>query len=280
MNINLNKFSKPEDAIVPIINRHGVYKRRKFKFNKEDGLYWLQFADKVKFLGTTIGSIHTDYMLDKLPPLRGIAYGNSIIPLNFSTAKFLGYEDTIPIHFMNAELGTIVTTRRWEDGKLLFHEVDMGSKHQLLTLGIKQKIEQDEELGQHKGLTPEMRYFYLLMMLDKQRIEEWQNLDKLELGKAERVKRKKKFEESFAGRLKKAITGAGGKIVNFNRRGDRVDVKWIVDDEIFHSSLNQNFRVLDLGFCAEGHDKDHSISSAILLAKQFIEEGLIHRTRE
>jgi hypothetical protein len=284
MTINLNKFSKPVKAIVPIINGKGIYKRRKFTTPVPDGYYLGQFADTVivqeDMEGETPTRIGIDEMLSNLPKLRGIAYGNSIIPLNFSVAKLLGYDETIPVHFMNAELGTIVITRRWEDGKLLFHEVDMGSKHQLLTLGVKHKIERNEELGAYKGLTPEMRYFYILMMLDKQRIEEWQNLEKLELSKAEKEKRKREFEESFAGRLQKAIVNAGGRLVSFNRRGDKIDLKWIVNDEIFHSSLDQNFRVLDLGFCAEGHDKDHSIASAVLLAKQFMDEDLIYRTRE
>jgi len=280
MTIDLDKFSKPVEIVAPIINHKGVYKRRKFEFNQPDGFYWLRFGDKIEFLTKAVGKIETDRTMDNLPAFRGIAYGNSIIPLNFSSAKFLGYDETIPVHFMNAELGTVIVTRRWEDGRLLFHEVDMGSKHQLMCIGVKEKAEKGEAFDDIKGVTPEMRYFYILLTLDKQRIEEWQNLDKLELSKIERERRIKKFEKSFAGRLQKAIEGAGGKLVKFNRRGDRVDVSWIVGDEIFHSVLNQNFRVLELGFCAEGHDKDHSISSAVLLAEQFVREHVIHRTRE
>ncbi len=278
--IDLKKFSKPVNRIVPIISGDGVYKRRKFNSSKPDGFYWYEFGNEISLLTNAVDRIQTDRMMDKLPPFRGIAYGNSIIPLNFSVANFLGYNETIPIHFMNADLGMIIVARRWENGNLLFHKVDAGAKHQLLTLGVKHKVEKGEELGPHKGLTPEMRFFYLLMILDKQRIEEWEQLDKLELGRLEREKRKKQFEKSFAGRLQKAINDAGGKLINFNKRGDKVDLEWMVGKESFHSSLDQNFRMLDLGFCAEGHDKDHSVSSAIQLAKQFIDEGLIYRTRE
>ena len=220
--------------------------------------------------------------LSKLPILRGVAYGNNIIPLNFNSAKFLGYSDVIPVEFMNAHLGMVVIVRQWENGMLLFHEVDIGSIHQFMFVGIKERVDRSEKLDHNfnKGITPEMRYFYLLMMLDKQHIEEWKNLDQLELTKREREKRIKKFQESFAGRLQKSIKDAGGTLVKFNKRGQSVDVTWKVDGQLFHSTIQQDFKMLELGFCAEGHDKDHSIASAIILAKQFIEEDLIHITRE
>ena len=279
MTIDLRKFSKPKEVTVPIIEKRGVYGGRKFTLNKEDGIYQVLLGDEVMFKAVPAG-IEKEEVLNTLPIIRGISYGDKIVPLNFSNTKFLGYEETIPVYFMNADLGLVVKTRRWEDGTLLFHEVDYGFEDQLLVIGIKERAEKRQPLTDVKGITPEMRYFYLLLSLDLQRIEEWKDLDKLALSRSERDKRIEEFRESFAGRLQKTITDAGGSLVRYSRRGDRVDVVWKVGNEEFHSTIKQDFRILELGFCADGYDKDHSIASAILLAKDFVDRGVIYKTRE
>ena len=278
--IDLEKYSVPTRAIVPIINGKGVYRGRKFASSRADDLYWCRFGDEVTIDYPSTSPIDNDKMLSELPMFRGIVYGNSIIPLNFGSAKFLGYEESTYVNFMNAELGMVIIVRRWEDGSLLFHKVDMSSKHQLMCIGVKGKAEKGELLDDTKGITPEMRYFYVMLILDKQRIEKWEEIAKLELSKKEKEKRIAEFKATFAGRLQEAVTNAGGKLVLFNVRGNKIDVKWIMRGEIFSSVIRQDLRVLELGFCAEGHDKDHSISSAIQLAKDFEERGLIYKTRE
>lgn len=278
--ISLERFSKPQKAIIPLFDGKGIYKSRTINLSVPfEGYYQVLLGDEVTNI-TKADNIDTDLMLNKLPLMRGIAYSNSIIPLNFDQSKFLGYEETIPVNFMNADLGLIIKTRRWEDGKILFHEIDYGSEMQLSIVGVKERAEKGEKLDGLKGITPEMRYFYLMVFLDIQRIAEWKKLEELELSRKEKEKRIEEFKASFSGRLNTAIEGAGGTLVKFNVRGNRVDLVWKVGREEFHSTLNQDFRVLELGFCADGHDKDHSISSAILLAKQFIEDGSIYKTRE
>lgn len=279
MNINLSRFSEPIEAIIPVFNGYGVCGCRVFKWNDETGYYLAMLGDDVKKVGPA-NLIEVDEMLSQLSGFRGISYGDSIIPLNFSVSKFFGYSETIPCKFMSAEVGTTVVVRQWEDGTLLFHSIDSNSKAQFLILEVKKRAEEGTSLVGLKGITPEMRYFYLMLVLDKQRFEEWQNLDKLELSEEERRKRIKQFEESLAGRLQKAVEDAGGKLVRFNRRGNRIDITWRVGRQTFRSIVNQNFRVLELGFCASGYDSDHTISSAVILARQFVEEGLIYKTRE
>jgi len=278
--VDLDKFSKPIEVVIPLVNGIGVYKGRKIRLHSDhNGYFKLKLGDGIERINKA-DLVEAAKMMLRLPLFRGIVYGNSIIPFNFSAAKFLGYGETIPCYFLNADLGMVVKTRRWEDGNLFYENIDTGSKHQMLLVGIKEKVDKNKSIEDVKGITPEMRFFYLLMMLDKQRIEEWKNLEKLEIGSKEREKRIEQFKKSFAGRLQTAIENAGGKLIRFNRKGDRVDVKWKVGGETFFSTIDQNFRMLDLGFCAEGHDKDHSISSAIVLAEQFIDEGVIYKTRE
>lgn len=286
MNINLSKFSEPVHAVVPLFEGRGVYKGRKIQLKRKvTGICMLELGNEVVWKETLdFQSVEVDKFLKTLPRLKGIAYGDMIIPLNFSSAKFLGYEEVIHVEFMNAELGSLVDCRRWEDKRLLFKEADLYSPdQQLIVLGAKERAEQGGALEPEQkvaGLTPEIRYFYIMVMLDRQRMVEWKKLDELELSKKERERRIKKFKESFSGRLKSAIEDAGGSLVSFNKRGDRIDVKWTVQGELFSSTVSQDFRVLELGFCAEGHDKDHSMSSAVLLAEQFIRDGVIYKTRE
>ena len=279
--INLGRFSTITERVVPVINREGIWNKRYFKSRKriDDGLYFVGFGDEV-VIEHVATPLEIEVAFRQLPHLRGIAYGDSIIPLNFGNAKFLEYTELTPVHFMKSEMGTVVVVRRWENNMLLFHEMDLRAKEFLIVAQVKHSAETKAGLQGIKGVTPEMRYFYLLLSLDLQRIEEWRDLDKLALSKAEREKRIKAFQESFSGRLQLSIEKAGGKLIQFTKRGSRVDVKWSVDSEVFYTILEQDFRVLELGFCADGHDKDHSIASAVLLAKDFIERGVLYKFRE
>ena len=279
MPIDLTKFSEPVEVIVPIINGEGVYRRRKIKAKNGNGFYYISFGDGIDILGEAVGP-KVDEMLTLLPVFRGISYGNSLIPLNFATAKFLGYSETNPCYFMNCDLGMIIKTRVWEDGKLFFESVDWGSSNQILMVEVKRRANEGIPLEELKGVTPEMRYFYLLVSLDKQRFKEWQEIDKLNLSKAEKEKRIEEFKKTFSGRLQKAVEDAGGKLVRFTQRGNNVDIVWKVGGQTLKSVANQDFRILELGYCTNSHDKDHSISSAVLLAKQFQDDGLLYITRQ
>lgn len=265
----------------PVIKNKTVFKSREITWPKkcDDGIYNIQMGDKPKLLSVP-SAIQLEKFYNLLPIFRGISYGEMIIPLNCDQAKFMGYKSWSTPLGMNCEMGMIVKCRRWEQGTLLFHEIDMGSSQQLVMMEVKRRAEENIKLGDYKHVTPEMRHFYLLLSLDVQRISEWRDLDKLELGKEERDRRITMFKESFAGRLEDVVSKAGGTLVKFHKRGtDMIELTWTLDGKTFNTIIKQDFSVLELGFCATGEDKKHSMSSAIAMARQFLDEGLLYRTR-
>ena len=277
MDIDLNRFSEEREVVAPVVRGCvNIGGRVTGGHGREDGFYKVALGDKVTFKSKA-SLIETHQFLQNLPILRGIAYGDSIIPINFSQAKDLGLGETIPVNFLNAELGTVIITRRWD--RALLYDRESASKQQMLVLELKRRATSNEPIGSLLGVTPEMRYFYLLLSMDMAHMQEWKELDELALSETERQKRIKQFEDPFSGRLKKTIEDAGGILVRFNKKARSTEVIWKIGGEEFNSTIKQDFRVLELGFCADGHDKDHSIASAVILAKEFINDGLIYKTR-
>lgn len=275
--IDLNRFSQPVEAIVPLIDGKGVYHGRKIVASGLTGYYNVLFGDKITILGK-VDSMYARLTLKGLPQFKGIAYGDSIIPLNFASAKFMGYQETIPVLGMEAPLGMVVVTRRWEDDTLLYEHIDSGYNHLPIVLTKKQAESGDKLEG--KDITPEMRYFYLLVRLDLARLTAWQEIDQMAISKEAKKKAIAKFKETFYGRTKEVVEQAGGQFVSVAKQGQRATIVWKVGKEKFTSIVNNDLRILDLGYCASGYDKDHSISSAIQLAKLYMTEGVLYKTNQ
>lgn len=275
--IDLNRFSQPVEAIVPLIDGKGVYHGRQIVQKGFTGYYNVSFGDKIKVLGEA-NKLEAYLMAKGLPKFKGIAYGDSIIPLNFSAAKFLGYQETISVLGMEAPLGYVVVTHRWEDDTLLYGHID-GGYNQLPIILTKKKAESGDKL-EGKDITPEMRYFYLLVRLDLARLTAWQEIDKMAISKEAKQKAIEKFKETFYGRTKEVVEQAGGQFISVAKQGQRATIVWKVGKEKFTSIVNNDLRILDLGYCASGYDKDHSISSAIQLAKLYMKEGVLYKTNQ
>lgn len=278
--IDLNRFATPVEVTMPLVRGEGIYKGRVVNVGLSDktGVYQVLLGKNTRHLRQS-DPIEIEEMMQKLPLFRGIAYGDGIIPLNFSVAKFAGYGNQIPVMYMGGQMGHVVKCRVWENSTVIYHEPDITFEKQMVVSSVKQHAEWKEVLTDVKEVTPEMRYFYMLYRLDLDRIEEWARLEQFAKDEAEKKRQIEEFRRTFAGRLQKSIEDAGGKLKSFNQRGEQVDVRWTIGGEEFSTVIKQDFSILELGFCADGHDANHSMASAILLAKQFIDEGLIYRTR-
>ena len=80
----------------------------------------------------------------------------------------------------------------------------------------------------------------------------------------------------------KTIEDAGGHLLRWTRQSEnRISIVWRIGNQTVHSLINNNFRILDAGYCLSGEDKHHSVSSLISLAGIFQkEEGSLYITRE
>lgn len=281
MAIDLERFSRPIDVAVPIINNYGVFRGRRFKIEAEDGWYKVELGNQAKILRKAT-DIEIDTALDKMEIIEGYTIANSLVPLNWDSVKFrFGYNETIPVMFMRAELWDIIQVARWDDKRLYYKDLSY-NRDTSVVQKVKERFEAEASLDNIKGVSPELRYIFILLCLQRDNYRALEKLKKLKLSEAEKEKRLKEFQATLAGRLLKTVNDAGGKLVRWHRQGpDKIVVIWKCGGQRVNSLINLNFRILEAGYCLEHEDRKHSLSSIIPLAKIFQEEeGPLYITRE
>lgn len=278
--IDLDQFSTPVEAVVPIFNGEGVYQGRHFQINIADGWYRVQLGDSVVPVRTA-GGIEVDEALQVSPVVRGFTIADSIVPLNFDSTKFkYGYSETIPVRFIKSELWDVIVAHRWEDDHLYYGGLDYSFDTGIVD-DVKKRFETEESLEGIKNLTPELRYVYLLLCLQRDNFRELDKLRKLKLSELERKKRLEEFQKTLGGRVLKTIEDAGGKLTRFHRQGpDKLVVVWGVGNQKVNTLVDLDFRILELGYCAENQDRQHTLSSAVTLAQVFQRDQDLYLTRE
>ena len=280
--IDLERFTNPIKAIVPIIQRRGVYKGRRFCLNVKDGWYEVEIGNKVRLLNPA-GAIEVDKLLNRFPIIGGYTLADSIIPFNFNSVKFkYGYTETIPVNFIKSELWDVIRVAVLPSSYPYYIDIDYSFDTSIVE-AVKARFEAEKSLEGIKGVTPELRYMYLLLRLQRDNFRALKELERLKLSQAEKRKRLAEFHETLPGRILKTIEDAGGKLIRFHKQGsDKLVIIWKVGGQKVNSLVNLDFRILEAGFCLEGEDKKHSLSSIIPLAQTFQQdqEGDLYITRE
>lgn len=280
--IDLNRFKKKEIIALPIISNRSQYRKRKIiLLNKlTNGWYKIELNEDPKILNPA-DEIDIRKVLQRLPQIQGYSFGDEVVPLHFDSANFkYDLTESISVYFMKAPLWSISKIRRWENGKWFFDSLDAKADVSAL-FEVKKRFDKEQDLIDLKGITPELRYYFIIMQLQRRSLKQIVDLERLKLSKAEREKRLRDFQKTLAGRLEKIITDAGGHLHMFKKRGEDLIVIWSAGEEKFNSVIKANtFGIRELGFCASGEDKLHSMSSAVLLAKEYQKERSIYTTRE
>lgn len=267
--INLDRFTEEKEIVMPVVEHWGKFQGRLMKYPiAEDGWY------KVKLPFGVLQRKATPLEIVKagkgLPVVRVYAMGGEGIAVNFDNLLKKGLEETVSVNFLDLPAFEVAKAIEWEDGRFYFYEPDPRFQRTLL-MQLKNQYETDQPLA-GKGITPELRYYYLLLSLQKQSLREIEELEKLRLTELEKQKRIKEFQNSFQGRLKDIIEKADGELIRYYKsNATSYMVHWRIKetDKIIKSTIRDNFRILDLGFCASGADRQHSIQSAIQLAKVY-----------
>jgi len=284
--IDLSRFNKKEIATVPVISGSTQFRKRKIFFRLEskykpiDGWYRVELSDCIGF-PKNADEIDIKKALGKLPSIQGYSFGDEVVPLHFDSAGFkYGLSESIPVHFMKAPLWSISKIRRWESGDWLFDSLDAKADICPL-LEVRKRFEKDQDIKDLKGITPELRYYFIIMRFQKNGLRQIADLEKLKLTKQEREKRLKDFQNTLSGRLEKTIADAGGHLDMFKRRGEDLIVDWSVGGQKFNSLIRaDSLKIRELGYCASGEDRRHSMTSAVLLAQEYQKDGSIYITRE
>lgn len=144
---------------------------------------------------------------------------------------------------------------------------------------VKEAFENNNELRGMLGVTPEIRYYFLLLSLQKQAFEEVSKLGEFAITEKEKEKRIKEFYGNFGNRLKATIKKAGGTYVSHEKRAQGYLVEWEVGGQLVKSIIRDDMRIVSAGFCLSGDDKRHSMGSLINLAKLFQEEDPLYIVR-
>lgn len=278
MSIKLARFATEKDIVLPILNKVGKFQGRKISLNVPDGWYSTKLGTSVIYVKPA-SELEIKLALDKCPVLRFYPIGNEGVPLNFESLKRRGMGETVEILFLNTSPWDIIQAGLWEDNHYYFIGFDYGADREVLNQ-VKTKFETKQIFNDIKGITPELRYYTILLSLQKQTLETLETLERLNLSSAERTKRLKEFQSTFQGRLRKVVADAGGELVNFYKRGaGRYLIVWKSGRQTIKTIINDKFRIYDAGYCLSGEDKKHSMSSIIALAKTFQRQAPLYLTR-
>lgn len=279
--IDLSRFTKVRDVIVPIIDGWGQIDGRKiFARYKENGWYHVQLGN-----GTRIGALASPLeilkTLEKQSFLRVYALGLEGVATNFDNFFRKGFNEAVVINFLNLPIFEVAKVILWEDNRFYYYEED--SKFQrVLIRALRESFEQEKSINDFKDITPEIRYYWLLVNLERQAFREVEKLAKLKLSEEEKRKRVEQFQNTFEGRLKKTIEDAGGEFIKFSKANkDTYLVHWKLGRQMIKSTIRDNMQIMSAGYCLSGDDKKHSMSSIIQLAKMFqTRGGGLYITRE
>lgn len=276
MSINLSRFAQEKEVIAPIIAGGCVCDGRRLTFDDsvDDNWYRIFIGSSPRIIRRAT-PLEVKKTTEKQKLYLGFPLGSEVVPYSFENFYRLGYGESIPVLFMNARPFNIVYFFKWEDGRFYFEKEAMPP----LVLTRARELFQQELPININHTSPEMRYYFLLLSLQRQSYREIKLLEEMKLAEEEKEKRIKEFQNTFSGRLKKIVEDAGGKLIRFERNSDtNYTVTWSVGGQTIKSQINDQFKIYSLGYCASGADRKYFLDSAIQLAKTFQERSPLYIT--
>jgi len=278
MAINLQRFTEEESVLVPIVDGWGQRRSRNVDASVEDGWYIVTFGNKV-----TVERKATP--LEILKGLQNLsrqyvyALGTEGVPVNFDQFKRMGFGEAVRVNFLELPIFAVASVVRWEDNRLYFYEHIL-PKERAVIQGAKEAFESNTDLLELRGATPELRYYFLLLRLQRESYEALQALADFNISVEQRNRRIAEFQNGFPVRLERAVSQAGGIFKGHSRHGSYFTVEWEVGGRLIKSNIRDDFSVTSAGFCLSGDDQKHTIGSLVQLAKLFQEEAYLNITRE
>lgn len=277
--IDLTRFTEPIEDIMPVVNGWGVSGSRKI-WNPiiEDGWYLTNLGNQA-LITRPATPLEVEKVMQKQKVLRGYALGTEIIPTNFNNFHKKGLGEAVVVQFLALAAFEVAQVIQWEDKRFYYYQPDSKFDRSILNQ-VKEAFDKEQPITNIKNITPEIRYYFMLLSLQRQSYRQFQELEKMKLSEAEKEKRIKEFQDSFSGRLEKSVSDAGGKLVKFIKYRNGWTVTWKIGSQTVKSNIRDDMRIMSLGFCASGADRKHTLSSAILLAKMFQKDNPLYITRE
>ena len=198
----------------------------------------------------------------KIKILRGISFHDGIIPEN--PVKYpklpIKVEDPTYDEFEEIEVAQL-------KGKTYFLQIVYGGKSYAL-MDVKAAYEEKKTLDGIKDVTPEMRLAYTLNWIDRQQEE-------IRVKKAELAKMMKEPINVITHMMKE-----GGAQVQFVRKNNRgYEVQWSAAGYTINTQLDENYRVVEAGFCVSNWDRTQSARSLVNVLNDYVDNEFVNVTR-
>lgn len=137
---------------------------------------------------------------------------------------------------------------------------DLKERLEVKDVWVKGKlVQKSHHIEDIKDVTPEMKIVYTFHLLEK---------------------KKKEMEEPINA-IKTIMTNSGAEVHSVKKVNRGYEVVWSGSGWKMNTLLDNNYRVLEAGFCVSGHDKTQSASSVVKLLEDYVSDGrsYVHRMR-
>lgn len=273
--IDFSKIHKDTEAVVPVLNGRFQYLRKKY-FLAQHYNGWA----KVSLRGNKAFLIQEfpdpeiiDYESIKISgrTILGYSYNDQIIFQNFDVAKRNhNFRIMEPLHLSLSDTFKSLDAIVWEDRNIYYYKPNYRDS---LIYEVSRMFVEDQDINRIGGVTPELKTLYLFHDIERKRIKEAQE-------KAQREEEIKRFQETLEGRLLTSFSRVGARVLTYSIKRDRITVDWSIGSQEFNSIIDAStLRVLEAGYCMSGDDRRHNITSLVITAKDYDDEGKIYKTR-
>lgn len=193
-------------------------------------------------------------------------------PYNASDARQKGWKtaDPSPLHLVSASVQAFdVVVARLAGGTLLYDKVDERIDQSALR-GIRDEISRGGEPSSSEFHVP------IAIMIERQaeirRRIEAERRRLAEIAEAERrheiarveAERRRALSQTIEGRLTNALAVVGAQLENWSESGRQIEVRWSIDGQTYRSYVNRNAEVVSAGFCMNGTDREHDLTTMVL----------------
>lgn len=271
--IDLHKFASKKSVVAPVYKGQLQFNRKQYTIEDNTFSGWA----RIELLGNSsklVAPVFIETEEITAKTILGYTYNDKIIFQNFDVAKRkYNFEVMKTLYFNNMPAFSAVEAIVWEDNNIYYYrpnykDVLAGLLHSFFS-------EDTKNISTIKYITPELKTLYLFHEIEHQQFI-------ADIEQARKQQELKDFQKTIQGRLMIAFARVGAKLLNYSVEGQRVVVDWQLEKtgRSFNSVLDsQTGRVIEAGYCMSNADKDHSVSSLVLTAQDYDEEGLIYVTR-
>lgn len=262
--LNLEGLGVVKGVIVPIINNSFQYNRKIYNTEETvDGWYRVDIDNNdVTLLDAVIPEL--DLKVEKKFLIKGYTYNDSIIFFNFDDSKRRFNKHIMDqLHLSNIRTFSSIEALVWEDKRVYLYRQSFTDTD---IYELKTFFDEGINLSGKKHLKPEQKTLYLFHHISKQK-----QIQKI---KQQQIKKERQEKQSKQDAIIESFTIVGANIKKYEVKNNRIYVSWELNNNLFDSVINESTgQVIDAGYCMSGDDAKHSVTSLVLTAKEYDEDG-------